>query len=313
VVGSANVDMVTYASRIPDRGETLVADRFELGTGGKGANQAVMAARLGAEVAFVGAVGADPFGAMLVEALEAEEIDVGRVARTEGVSSGVAPIWVEPDGANRILIVPGANDRIDPGVAASAVEGADRVDVVLGQLEVPQGVTTAAFRAARARRAITVLNPAPAAAVGAELLALSDWLIPNETEFAGLAGHLELHGGTRPDDAAVRRFQSTVRCGVVVTLGVDGAIAVPPGGGQALRVRAPAVSTVDTTGAGDAFVGAFAVGLAGAVDLETALTVACACASDSVTRPGTQSSFPSREDAARLAAAFWSRPPTGTA
>jgi ribokinase len=304
VVGSANVDMVTYARRIPAAGETLVAQRFELGTGGKGANQAVMAARLGAQVVFVGAVGTDSFGAMLLDALAAEGIDVSRVLRLDKVSSGVAPIWVEPGGANRILIVPGANDRIDPSAAGQAVAAGD-ADVVLGQFEIPQAATIAAFGAGKSRGAITVLNPAPAAPLETDLLAVTDWLVPNEAEFASLAGEAgePVAAGAIPDADAVERVQRAVGPGLVVTLGAAGAIAVPVGG-PAVVVPAPEVVAVDTTGAGDAFVGAFAVGLASGVGVVEAVEVACACASDSVTRPGTQRSFPDRATARRLAASF---------
>jgi ribokinase len=293
--------MITYAQRLPGPGETLVAPRFALGVGGKGANQAVMAARLGAAVAFVAAVGDDPFGQMTLERLAEEGIDSRHVATIPGESSGVAPIWVEPDGTNRILIVPGANARLDSALAAEAVANANRVDVVVGQLEVPQAATLAAFRAARQRGAPTVLNPAPAEPLSAELLAVTDWLVPNEHEAAALAASVDL--AIAVADVAVPavfdRLQRAFGCGLVVTLGAAGAIGSD--GRQIVAVPAPSVEAIDTTGAGDAFVGTFAVGIAAGTPLEVALEVATACASDSVTRPGTQASFPSREAAARYA------------
>jgi len=181
VVGSTMVDLVSYARRLPERGETVVGERFALGFGGKGANQAVMASRLGARVSIVNCLGDDVFGEMTLENFRREGIDVTHVSRTPLAASGVAPIWVEPSGANRIIVVPGANGHILPEDAEQAVADAHTVDVVLGQLEIAQGVTTAAFAAARDRGAVTILNPAPAAALDPDLVAVTDWLVPNET------------------------------------------------------------------------------------------------------------------------------------
>ena len=287
-----NIDLLTYARRAPGPGETVIGERFQSGFGGKGANQAVMARLLGAEVAFVGALGDDAYAAMTLENFARLGVDSAGVMRVPG-SSGVAPIWVEADGMNRIIVVPGANDRVTPEHAAAAVAAAGRVDVAVGQLEIPQPVTAAGFRAARARGAITLLNPAPAAPISAELLAVSDWLIPNELEFAGLAGAA---GDT--SDAALVAFSERTGRRLVVTLGSRGAALV----GRdrvVLRELAVPVEAIDTSGAGDAFVGAFAVGLAlGLAELD-AVRLGIRCASDSVARHGTQASFP---DAARSAA-----------
>ena len=297
VVGSLNIDLIAYAQRVPGPGETVMGDRFQMGFGGKGANQAVMAARLGARVSMVGALGDDVYADMTFDNLARQGIDAARVARVPG-SSGVAPIWVEPDGTNRIIVVGGANDAVDPSMAADAVRSMRRLDVVIGQLEIPQAVTAAAFQAARARGAVTILNPAPAAPLAADLLAASDWLIPNEHELAILAGS----GSIDPeDDAAFAGFAAKMGCRLVVTLGSRGA-AVIAADGSIARVPAVPVTAVDTTGAGDAFVGAFGYGLAAGFDELTAVRLGIACASDSVTRTGTQSSFASREDAAAIVA-----------
>ena len=184
VVGSTMIDMMTYAERVPAAGETLVGERFSQGFGGKGANQAVMASRLGAAVAMVNCVGDDVFGDMTLENLTREGIDVTSVSRVAGVSSGVAPIWVEADGTNRIIVVPGANNHVSPEQARTAVEAAAEVHLVLGQFEIPQAATASAFAAGRRRGAVTVLNPAPAAELSPALLEVTDWLIPNEVEFA---------------------------------------------------------------------------------------------------------------------------------
>lgn len=297
VVGSLNIDLIAYTQRVPGPGETVMGDRFAMGFGGKGANQAVMAARLGARVSMVGALGDDVYADMTFDNLARQGVDSAHVARAPG-SSGVAPIWVEPDGTNRIIVVGGANDAVDPAAAAEAVRSMRRLDAVIGQLEIPQAVTTAAFQAARARGVVTILNPAPAAPLDADLLAASDWLIPNEHELAILAG-----GDTvDPEgDAAFVAYAARVGCRLVVTLGSRGA-AVVRADGSVARVPAVPVTAVDTTGAGDAFVGAFAYGLAAGFDEERAVRLGIACASDSVTRPGTQSSFASPVVAARLLA-----------
>ena len=301
VVGSLNIDLVTYASRVPYPGETVIGERFQMGFGGKGANQAVMAARLGARVSMVGALGDDVFAGMTADNLIAQGVDATHVDRVDG-SSGVAPIWVEPDGTNRIIVVPGANDLVDPDAAAAAVRSMERVDIVMGQLEIPQRVTLAAFLAARAAGATTILNPAPAAPLDPDLLSAADWLIPNETELAILAGIDQLDPD---DDAEIQAFAREIGPRVVVTLGSRGA-ALVTADGSIQRLPATPVSAIDTTGAGDAFVGAFAYGLAAGLDEVAAVRIGVACASNSVTRPGTQSSFPSREAAGQMLAGSYS-------
>jgi len=295
VVGSLNIDLIAYTSRVPAAGETVIGDRFQMGFGGKGANQAVMAARLGARVAMIGALGNDVYAGMTFDNLASQDVDASNVARVAG-SSGVAPIWVEPDGTNRIIVVAGANDAVDPAAAAAAIASMDHVDVVVGQLEVPQRVTLAAFRAARERGAVTILNPAPAASLDPNLVEASHWLIPNETEFAILAGIGKLDPG---DDRPVTSFARRLTPRLLLTLGSRGA-AIVSANGEVDVVPATPVTAIDTTGAGDAFVGAFAVGLAAGLNERAAVRLGIACASDSVTRAGTQSSFASREVAAAM-------------
>ncbi len=297
VVGSMNVDLIAYTRRVPQAGETVMGERFAMGFGGKGANQAVMARRLGAEVVFVGALGHDVFAEMTVDNMAGHGIDTRFIARVPG-SSGVAPIWVEPDGTNRIIVVAGANDHVDPSDAAEVVRKLRTADVVIGQLEVPQPATTGAFEAARERGVPTVLNPAPAAPLDPALLAVTDWLIPNEAEFAVLAG-------ADDGEERFRRFAERTGTRLVVTLGREGALLVGEDGLE--RVPAVPVTPVDTTGAGDAFVGAFAYGLAAGLPELEAVRLGVALASDSVTKPGTQSSFASREEAAELLAGILAR------
>lgn len=302
VVGSTMMDMITYVDRIPTAGETVHGNTFSLGFGGKGANQAVMARRLGASVVMVTCVGDDVFAEMTLENLAGEGVDTTYVRNVSGVGSGVAPIWVEPDGTNRIIVVAGANARLSDDLAREAVQGTAQVDVVLGQFEVPQPATAAAFRAARERGATTLLNPAPAARVDEDLVSVTDWLIPNEVEFAYLA---ELADIPLPDgfsEAVVAAVAAELGVRLLVTLGGEGAALVS--GSDVVRIAAPQADVVDTTGAGDAFVGAFAFGLAAGLPAADAVRLGCACASASVTQPGTQVAFLSAADAAAVARSY---------
>ena len=296
VVGSTMIDMITYSKKIPNAGETVIGDTFALGFGGKGANQAVMARRLGATVFMVNTLGDDVFGDTTVKNFESQGIDTSLIKRVSG-ASGVAPIWVEPSGANRIICVPGANNEMTPQQAQSAVEGLADIKVVIGQLEIPQEVTIAAFSAAQKRGATTILNPAPFAPLDPRLIEVSDWIIPNETEFSGMHPR-----GLHPDsDSIIRELSDQLGCRFAVTLGENGA-AYSDRSGTISRVSAPRVKAIDTTGAGDAFVGAFAYGLAAGLSDQEAAELGCICASDSVTRLGTQSSYPTSDQARTLLA-----------
>ena len=294
VVGSTMIDMITYSKKIPGAGETVIGENFIMGFGGKGANQATMARRFGVNVAMVNTLGDDVFGDTTLQNFETQGINTDFVARVAG-SSGVAPIWVEPDGTNRIICVPGANNSMTPDQARLAINNLGNISVVIGQLEIPQDVTAAAFAAARNLGITTILNPAPFAQISPELLAQCDWVIPNESEFASMHPlGLEPTG-----DEIIAELAESLDCRFAVTLGSAGA-AFTTIERKILRVPAPTVKAIDTTGAGDAFVGAFAVGLAlGLADRE-AIQLGIQCASDSVTRLGTQSSYPSKSQALEL-------------
>ncbi len=283
VVGSTMIDLVAYTDRVPEAGETLVGERFAMGFGGKGANQAVMASLLGADVSMINCLGDDAYGDMTLENFASFGIDTTHVRRAPG-SSGVAPIWVESDGTNRIIIVPGANHALTLAQAADAIRSLPGASVVVGQLEIPQKVTAAGFVEARKRGATTILNPAPAAVLDGELLAVSSWLIPNEVEFAMLTGD------DASDDDALVSFARRTGVRLLVTLGADG-VALVQEDGSVTRIPAEVRDVVDTTGAGDAFVGAFAYGLAAGMSELDAITLGNICAADSVTKPGTQTSF----------------------
>jgi ribokinase len=294
VVGSCNVDLTSYLPRIPGPGETVMGGSFTTGFGGKGANQAVMARRLGARVVIVGCVGVDAFGDLALAQLADNELDTAWLRRVESAGTGVAVVWVEPDGTNRIACSAGANDLVSAEQAAEAV-AANSPQVVLAQFEVPQAASRAAFAAAREVDAITVLNPAPAADADRELLALTDWLVPNEVEFAALTS-----SASRADDA-LRVAAARLPARLLVTLGAAGVALVADD--AVVRIAAPPVQVVDTTGAGDVFIGAFGYGLACGLTPPRAARLGVRCATASVGRPGAQTAMPTAEEATALLAA----------
>ena len=290
VVGSAMIDLTAYATVIPAPGQTLEGDLFTTGFGGKGANQAVIAAHCGAEVHFVGKLGRDLFGDSIAENFKKLGIDSEYVERSD-TPNGVAHIWVDANGENRIIIIPGANHEIESKKAIEAIESITGLAVVVAQCEIKQEVTLAAFSAAKKRGCATILNPAPYQPLSEELLAVTDWIIPNETEFK------ELHGQDPTSDQVLKKFRPGKNS--IVTLGSEGAVLISSDG-NLTRVSAPTVNAVDTTGAGDAFVGVFAFGLASGKNPEDAMKLGVKVASMSVTRKGAQSSYPSQAEIGTL-------------
>lgn len=292
VVGSNMVDLVTYVDRMPGAGETLAAPRFEMGPGGKGANQAVAAAKLGSDVVMVSRVGDDAFGQNTLHNLGELGMDVRHVRAVSGISSGVAPIFVEPNGENRILIVKGANDCLLPADFDEAAEDLLGCDLILLQLEIPlETVYHAIAWAARYGREI-LLNPAPATPeLDLERVRAATFLVPNQTELELLTGM----PATTPEQAetAARHLVAQGVGTVIVTLGADGALLV--GAGPVERIPPVPVTPRDTTGAGDAFIGSFAHHYVRSRDVTDALRWASRYAADSITRPGTQRAFATRE------------------
>ena len=286
VVGSAMIDLTAYATVIPAPGQTLEGDLFTTGFGGKGANQAVIAAHCGAEVHFVGKLGRDLFGDSIAENFKKLGIDSEYIERSD-TPNGVAHIWVDANGENRIIIIPGANHEIELKKAVQAIESIAGLAVVVAQCEIKQEVTLAAFSAAKKRGCVTILNPAPYQSLSEELLKVTDWIIPNETEFK------ELHGQAPTSDDVLKSFRPGKNS--IVTLGSEGAVLITSDG-NLTRVSAPKVNAVDTTGAGDAFVGVFAFGLASGKNPEDAMKLGVKVASMSVTRKGAQSSYPSQAE-----------------
>ena len=290
VVGSAMMDLTAYADVLPEPGQTLAGQLFTTGFGGKGANQAVMAAHCGAEVHFIGKLGKDVFGAAIADNFVKVGIHSEYVDRSN-TPNGVAHIWVDGNGENRIIIIPGANHEIQVSRAVDAINAIADLQIVVAQCEIKQEVTTAAFKAAKARGCITILNPAPYQQLSAELLQLTDWLIPNETEFR------ELHGALPTNDEILKSFRPGKSS--IITLGSEGAVYISPAG-ELHRVSAPKVTAVDTTGAGDSFVGSFAFSLASGKNPVDAMSFGIKVASLSVTRKGAQSSYPDQAEIATL-------------
>lgn len=287
VVGSANMDLVAFSDRLPAPGETLLGGAFQSFPGGKGANQAVAAARAGGKVAFLGRIGIDLFGARLREGLQQAGVDTRLLADVEG-ASGVA-IIMSGGGNNMIVVAPGANDALT-GTAIDKAAFAS-IRFVLAQLETPLDGVLAAARLAREAGATFILDPAPMRALPQELLSLVDWLTPNESEAAGLLGVPAL------DDAivAAHRLKGLGPRGVVLKLGGRGVVILADDG-VPIVIPARTVNVVDTTAAGDAFNGAFAVGLSEGLSAPDAARFAVAAAAISVTRHGAQPAMASRTE-----------------
>src|SRR6266481_874763 len=286
VVGSANVDLTTFSDRFPRPGETIFGQRFDLGFGGRGANQAVAARLCGAD-------------GVMVKNFASLGIDTKHVRIVDGVSSGVAPIFVEPNGQNRILVVKGANDTLKPADVDAAAEALRSVDTIVLQFEIPMETIAYTVEFARKNNIRCIVNPAPAQPVDAKQLGAADYFIPNETEAEVITG------------IAVQSIEEAKKCAgallqqgfrkVIITLGSRGALLASPEGSELI---APfTVTPTDTTGAGDAFIGSFAVFLGAGLQEKDAVTRANLYAAMSTTRVGTQKSFPTGAEFA----AEWSK------
>jgi len=284
VVGSANLDIVVPVPRHPVAGETVLGGDHSLVPGGKGANQAVAASRLGAVVAFIGAVGSDDAARTLTDSLSGAAVDCSGLLVTNDAPSGIALIAVGEDGDNSIVVSPGANARLTPAHVEAQSAALDAA-VTLLQLETPVASVT---RAAELATGTVVLNPAPAAPLPTELLACVDILVPNETE-------LDLLGSGSTVEEKARSLGVPT---VIVTLGAQGALIVTAH--AVVAVAAPVVTPVDTTGAGDSFCGALASALATGDDLETAVKFAVRVGAATTLRPGAQPSLPTRSEIDQL-------------
>ncbi|MCU1734207.1 MULTISPECIES: ribokinase [unclassified Pseudomonas] len=297
VVGSLNMDLVTRAERLPRAGETLAGESFETVPGGKGANQAVAAARLGASVAMVGCVGDDAYGQQLRGALLTEGIDCLAVEVAAGVSSGVALIMVDAASQNTIVVIAGGNGRLLPASVQRFEALLRDAEVIVCQMEVPPQTVEYVLARGRALGKAVILNPAPVKGpLPVEWFATIDYLIPNESEASALTG---LPVDDLPSAQAAADHLIALGAGkVIVTLGAQGALLVSGEGSE--HFPAPVVAAVDTTAAGDTFVGGFAAALAQGRSEREAIVFGQRAAAISVTRPGAQPSIPSLAEVGNL-------------
>jgi ribokinase len=288
VVGSVTMDLVTRTHQIPRVGQTLIGQSFETTPGGKGANQAVAAARLSYPVAMVGKVGSDSFGPQLLENLAHAGVDTSAMDHADG-SSGLAPMFVADSGENSIVVVPGANGKVDPAAVDRNASLICSAGMVLCQLELPMETVSHTLALCAEAGVPVMLDPAPAAALPDPIWSQVAWFTPNETEAAFYLGN-----DSKPEEAAQQLLARGLR-GVVLKRGAEGAY-VAVAGGKAAWVPAFPVDAIDTVGAGDCFNGAFAVGLLEGNDPWAAARFASAAAAISVTRRGAQASMPSRAE-----------------
>jgi ribokinase len=287
VVGSANIDLTTFTSRFPKPGETIFGDSFDLGFGGKGANQATACRLCGADVFMIARVGNDLFGPATIDNFKRLGIDTTHVKQLEGVSSGVAPIFVEPSGQNRIFVVKGANDRLMPADVDAAADLLKTVDCMVLQFEIPLETVYHSVRFAHANGIRCIVNPAPAAPVDLKALTGLDYFVPNESEAETITG------------MPVRNLEDAKKCAqtllsggvkrVIITLGANGSLLAGHEGIE--HIPAFQVKSVDSTGAGDAFIGSFAVFLGEGLPEREAVRRANLYAGLSTTGVGTQKSF----------------------
>lgn len=292
VIGSLNMDLVTNASRMPKVGETIMGKSFKQVPGGKGANQADAIAKLGSAVKMVGCVGEDELGNMLVQSLQKDGVDVSDVVRVKGISTGIASITVDNDGNNCIIVVAGANDMLDVERIQEAIDAIKEASVVVAQLEVPIETVKYALRAAKQLGKTTILNPAPASELDDEMLASIDILIPNETELEAISG-IKVTNDEDIFSAAQLLINKGVR-ELIVTLGEKGCIHVTGQGSNSYKAHK--VKAVDTTAAGDSFIGALAAAISEGKVLKDAIAFATAVGALTVTKEGAQSSLPLRAE-----------------
>jgi ribokinase len=296
VVGSSNIDLIAKVPRLPKLGETLVGHSFFMGYGGKGANQAVMAAKLGAQVTMITKLGRDVFGEDYLKNYHTLGLDTRYVLFDDHLASGVAPILVDDNAQNCIVVVPGANSALSPADIQAAAPAIQEAQILICQLEIALETTLEAMRIAKAAGVMTILNPAPAHPLPDELLQRADICAPNETETELLTG-LPVSTLTEAEQAARALLARGPRT-VILTLGERGALLVD---GQTVDHAPPVkVNAVDPTGAGDAFIGSLATFLGEGVPIHTAIRRANGVAALSVTRIGTQNSFPQRSAAAQF-------------
>jgi ribokinase len=287
VIGSANIDLTTFADRFPKAGETIFGQKFDLGFGGKGANQAVAARLCGAEVFMIARVGNDLFGPATIENFKKLGIDATHVQEIEGASSGVAPIFVEPSGQNRILVVKGANDLLKPAAVDAAADLLKAVDCMVLQFEIPLETVYYCVEFAKTNGIRCIVNPAPAQPIDLKALNGLDYFVPNESEAETITG-MPARNLEDTKHCAERLLASGIKR-VIITLGANGALLAARDGME--HISAFSVKSIDSTGAGDAFIGSFAVFLGEGLSEREAVHRANLYAGLSTTGVGTQKSF----------------------
>jgi len=287
VIGSANIDLTTFSDRFPNAGETIFGQKFDLGFGGKGANQAVASRLCGADVFMVARVGSDLFGPATIENFKKLGIDATHVKQIEGASSGVAPIFVEPNGQNRIFVVKGANDLLKPADVDAAADLLKTVDCMVMQFEIPLETVYYSVQFARKNKIRCIVNPAPAQPVDLKALDGLDYFVPNESEAETITGMPVKN----VDDAkkCAEKFLISGIQRVIITLGSNGSLLASREGME--HIPAFTVKSLDSTGAGDAFIGSFAVFLGEGHPEREAVRRANLYAGLSTTGVGTQKSF----------------------
>ncbi len=287
VVGSANIDLTTFTDQFPKPGETIFGQKFDLGFGGKGANQAVAAHLCGADVYMVARVGSDLFGPATIENFKKLGIDATHVNQVEGLSSGVAPIFVDPHGQNRILVVKGANDAVKPAEVDAAADTLKNADCIVLQFEIPLETVYYTVKFARKHGIRCIVNPAPGQPVDMRALADLDYFVPNESEAETITG-MPVRNLEDAKKCAEKLLSGGIRR-VIITLGSNGSLLAGRDGQE--HVPAFRVKSVDSTGAGDAFIGSFAVFLGEGLNEREAVRRANLYAGLSTTGVGTQKSF----------------------
>jgi ribokinase len=293
VIGSLNADLVVRVPRFPTPGETISGGDLVIIPGGKGANQAVAASRLGARTAMLGKVGQNQFGKLLLDNLELDHVDTSRV-QTSPCATGTAVIVVDENGQNSIILSPGANGLVSKTDVTKLGSGGFAARYVLLQLEIPLDAVISAAKSARQHNALVILNPAPAQALPPELLSNIDFIVPNETELSQLTG-MELHD-LHSIETGARKLLSRGNFSVVVTLGEKGVLFVSQD--ETFHTPAFTVKVLDTTAAGDAFIAGMTVSLAHGKALRESMRYACACGALAATKFGAQSSLPTAEEVA---------------
>jgi ribokinase len=294
IIGSINADYSVYVAHAPRVGETILAKRFSITPGGKGANQAFAVGRLGGDIVMLGAVGADSYGSLLLDSLKSADADVRHVMRSTTSNTGMALITVNADGDNNIIVVPGANSLVDEKYIDSVREVIERCDIVVMQLEIPFKTVLYTAKLAKTLGKTVILDPAPASvAIDPELFRYVDIATPNETELAMLTGDPEASQHLSSAAAALKALGVG---SVIATLGDKGAFLSTADGFERLYPPTPGIRAVDTTAAGDSFTASVAISLASGQKLPDAIQSAMAVAEIVITRKGAQASIPSKDE-----------------